>query len=69
MKIFNLRLTGTTKDKSKVKISQNFVAFSEYMNFNAVSLISSQFFFDKAKDIYAGVCVLPKEMENGKERW
>ena len=22
------------KDKSKVKISQNFVAFSEYMNFN-----------------------------------
>ena len=25
--------TGTTEDKSKVKISQNFVAFSEYMNF------------------------------------
>ena len=29
----NLRLTGTTQDKSKVKISQNFVDFSEYMNF------------------------------------
>ena len=29
----NLHLTGTTKDKSKVKISQNFVAFSENMNF------------------------------------
>ena len=32
--IFTLLLTGTTYDKSKVKISQNFVAFSEYMNFN-----------------------------------
>ena len=25
---------GTTKDKSILEISQNFVAFSEYMNFN-----------------------------------
>ena len=33
--IFTLLLTGTTKDKSKVKISQNFLAFSEYMNFNS----------------------------------
>ena len=32
--IFTLLLTGTTLDKSKVKISQNFVAFSEYMKFN-----------------------------------
>ena len=32
--IFTSLLTGTTLDKSKVKISQNFVAFSEYMNFN-----------------------------------
>jgi hypothetical protein len=32
--IFTLFLTGTTKDKGKVNISQNFVAFSEYMNFN-----------------------------------
>ena len=31
--IFTLFLTGTTYDKSKVKISQNFAAFSEYMNF------------------------------------
>ena len=31
--IFTLLLTGTTKDKSKVKISKNFVAFSEFMNF------------------------------------
>ena len=31
--IFTLLLTGTTWDKSKVKISPNFVAFSEYMNF------------------------------------
>ena len=27
----------TTKDKSKVEISQNFVAFSEYMNFKDLS--------------------------------
>ena len=31
--ISTLLLTGTTMDKSKVEISQNFVAFSEYMNF------------------------------------
>ena len=29
-----LLLTDITKDKSKVEISQNFVAFSEYMNFS-----------------------------------
>ena len=33
-KIFTLLLTVCTVVKSKVKISQNFVAFSEYMNFN-----------------------------------
>ena len=33
-KIFNLLLTVCTVVKSKLKISQNFVAFSEYMNFN-----------------------------------
>ena len=32
-KIFILLLTCTTLDKSKVKISQNFVVFSNYMNF------------------------------------
>ena len=35
--IFALLLTVyTTVVKSKVKISQNFVAFSEYMNFNFI---------------------------------
>ena len=34
-KIFTLFLTGTTQDKSKVKISQNFVAFSEYINYTS----------------------------------
>ena len=33
-KIFTLLLTACTVVKRKVKISQNFVAFSEYMNFN-----------------------------------
>ena len=32
--IFTLILPVFTVDKSKVKISQNFVAFSEYTNFN-----------------------------------
>ena len=32
--IFTLFLTGTTYDKIKMKTLQNFVAFSEYMNFN-----------------------------------
>ena len=32
--IFPLLLTVCTVVKSKGKISQNFVAFSEYMNFN-----------------------------------
>ena len=33
-KIFTLLLSFVVQVKSKVKISQNFVAFSEYMNFN-----------------------------------
>ena len=33
-KILTLLLSTVHTDKSKVKISQNFVAFSEYMNFN-----------------------------------
>ena len=32
--ISTVDLTGTTYDKSMVEISQNLVAFSEYMNFN-----------------------------------
>ena len=31
--ISTLLLTGTTQDKSKVEFPQNFVAFSEYINF------------------------------------
>ena len=33
--IFTLLLSSVVPVKSKVKISQNFVAFSEYMNFNS----------------------------------
>ena len=39
-KIFNLLLSYVVPVKSKVEISQNFVAFSEYMNFNKLSRIS-----------------------------
>jgi hypothetical protein len=31
-------LTGTTSDKSAVEILQNFVAFSEYMNFTIAKI-------------------------------
>ena len=41
----NLHLTFgckyvTNLDKSKVKISQSFMAFSEYMNFNSPNILS-----------------------------
>ena len=35
-KMFTLLLSYVVPVKSKVKISQNFVAFSEYMNFKSV---------------------------------
>ena len=35
-KISTSLLTGKTKDKSKMEISQSFVAFSEYMSFKDV---------------------------------
>ena len=38
-KISTVDLTGTTKDKSTVEILQNFVAFSEYMNFNGIEIL------------------------------
>ena len=37
--IFTLLLYTVHTDKSKVKIFQNFVAFSEYMNFNVIHVI------------------------------
>ena len=36
--ISTLLFTGTTKDKSKLEILQNFVAFLEYMNFTKIQL-------------------------------
>ena len=39
--ISTLLLTDTTKDKSKVEISQKILVFSEYMNFNVLSSVSS----------------------------
>ena len=41
--IFPLLLTVCTVVKSKGKISQDFVAFSEYMNFNSTKFVSLQF--------------------------
>ena len=41
--IFTLLLSYVVSVKSKVKISQKFVAFSEYMNFNCLWQVSSQY--------------------------
>ena len=42
--IFPLLLTTVHTVKSRGKISQNFVAFSEYMNFNFANLYIDNFF-------------------------
>ena len=38
-KISTVDLTGIVEDKSKMEISQNFLDFSEYMNFTQSSLL------------------------------
>ena len=53
--IFPLLLTVCTVVKSKRKISQNFVAFSEYMNFKGKRTINL---------IYAHVLIVKKIIEN-----
>jgi hypothetical protein len=45
---------GITWDKSKVEISQNFVAFSECMNFN--KLIRSD--YESANPVFTNICRL-----------
>ena len=42
-KIFTLLLSYVVPVKSKVKISQNFVAFSEYMNFTSTEILERTF--------------------------
>ena len=44
--ISTVDLTGTTQDKSTLEILQNFVAFSEYMNFKMTYYFYSQNRFD-----------------------
>ena len=51
---------GTKQDKSKVNISQNFVTFSEYMNFNTQK-IARDFF-----KTFRGACVNPKWKKSRK---
>ena len=52
--IFPLLLTTVHTVKSKGKISQNFVAFSEYMNFNGFVLCR----FEKLKNYHCSSLVL-----------
>ena len=49
--IFSLLLTRLHTVKSKVKISQNFVAFSEYMDFTIEKDIYLEFFDRKVHTI------------------
>ena len=51
-KIFTLLLTGTTLDKSKLKLSQNFVAFSEYMNFISQIHLRQEMLLEFLKNSY-----------------
>ena len=46
-----LLLSTVHPDKSKVEISQNFVAFSEYMNFNSYVFPSVLIFFQNEQEI------------------
>ena len=50
-KISTLYLTVCIVVKSKVEISQNFVAFSEYMNFNFLLIFKQTVFYFSAKTI------------------
>ena len=45
-KIFTLLLSYVVPVKSKVKISQNFAVFSEYMNFKKAKYSIIQLFFE-----------------------
>ena len=54
--ISTLLLSTVHTDKSKVEISQNFVAFSEYMNFIVLTGPNNQFqyceFYDRLEQFY-----------------
>ena len=56
--ISTLLLTGTIFDKSKVEISQNFVAFSEYMNFITISNYFSLFWDSNLSHLSFGLFFL-----------
>ena len=50
--IFTLLLSYAVPVKSKVKISQNFVAIAEYMNFNVENLLNQTRITPKLSDLY-----------------
>ena len=56
-KIFTLLLSYVVPVKSKVKISQNFVAFSKYMSFN-----SCNYFQEPPKVVVKGQCKVTEHM-------
>ena len=64
--IFTLLLSYVVLVKSKVKISQNFVAFSEYMNFNGMQIFPNaseetrgRYIVNSGKNIVNVVCECP----------
>ena len=61
-KISTLLLSYVVTVKSKVEISQNFVAFSEYMNFTTMTLIA-------AATAHSAPGTQCKELSRWKEKW
>ena len=61
--IFTLLLSVCTVDKSKVKISQNFVAFSEYMNFNVFCIFLLYSFLARFFNVFYH-CLSPTDIIN-----
>ena len=55
--IFLLLLTTVHTVKSKGKISQNFVAFSKYMNFTIITEKLGKWNFLKLTDLYVRHCL------------
>ena len=54
--IFHLLLTVCTVVKSKGKISQNFVAFSEYMNFTRITKQKHVHYNAQKINLYLSTC-------------
>ena len=67
--IFTLLLTVCTVVKSKVKISQNFVVFSEYMNFTTVPISVLTITFRFYNCSWSADCLLCIAFKYNHQKW